>query len=175
MFEKEIKTSNSIENLKEATVFLLLVLLIIIFRLYVITPASIQGESMMPTLNDRDLVFLKKYDKTYNRFDIIVHNYGNTKLVKRIIALPGEHVAYRDSVLYINHEPVEEDFLDGKTDDFDLRKLDHNRIPEGYYFVLGDNRNFSQDSRVIGLIAEENILGKTNFRFYPFKQIGRIN
>lgn len=174
MFKKEIAMHPVIENLKEITMFLLLVILVILFRLYILTPAVINGESMMPTLHNGDIVFLNKYARTINRFDIIVHDYGETKLVKRAIGLPGEHIAYRNSVLYVNNQVVTEP-LTFQTANFDLKELGYDIIPEGYYFVLGDNRNFSQDSRMIGLIPIENILGRTSYRFYPFDKIGRID
>ena len=104
----------------------------------------------------------------------MVFNYGASKLVKRVIGLPGEHVKYENNKLYINNELIEEDFISVKTTDFDLKQLGYDIIPDGYYFVVGDNRNNSKDSRMIGLISADDILGSTSFSFFPFNKFGVI-
>lgn len=131
---------------------------------------------MYPTLNDKDILLLKKYDHSYKRFDIVVVEKDNTKLIKRIIGLPGEHVTYKDSVLYINDEEVEESFISDDLifDDFDTILLGKEKIPEGYYLVIGDNRNNSTDSRFFGFVSKSEILGTTSIRLYPFSKIGLV-
>ena len=104
--------------------------------------------------------------KSYERFDIVVFNYNNSKLVKRIIGLPGETVEYKDGVLYVNGSPIDDPFA-SKTRDFKLSNLNIDVIPEGYYFVMGDNRNNSSDSRIIGPISLDSIEGTTTFSLWP--------
>jgi len=99
-----------------------------------------------------------------------VFDFQNTKLVKRVIGLPGEHIKYEDGILYINGVEYEDTFS-LNTIDFDLNDLGIDNIPEGYYFVLGDNRMKSSDSRIIGLISEKDINGTTTFSLWPFKKI----
>lgn len=152
--------------LKEAIPYVLIFVFVVLLRTFVITPVIVSGDSMNTTLKDGQYLLLKKYDKTYSRYEVIVFNYDNSKLVKRIIGLPGEHIAYKDGKLYINGEMVEDQFAN-QTVDFDLKYLGYDTIPEGYYFVLGDNRKYSSDSRIIGLISEDMIEGTTNFRFFP--------
>ena len=107
--------------------------------------------------------------------------------IKRVIGLPGDHIAYENDTLYINDEALEEPYLDlykeqlldngTLTQDFTLQSLtDYSTIPEGYLFVLGDNRRNSVDSRYasVGLVPMEKVLGKANIRFYPFDSIGIV-
>lgn len=157
--------------------YIIIVIVVVLIRTFIITPIQVDGLSMYSTLDDNEILLLKKYDKDYERFDIVVFDYNNTKLIKRIIALPGETVKYEDNKLYINGEYVEEDFLDEnmETYDFSLEELGYEEIPEGYYFVLGDNRTNSTDSRIIGLISEEELDGTTDFAIFPFSKFGSFN
>ncbi|ASN05745.1 signal peptidase I [Virgibacillus necropolis] len=154
-----------------------------IVRMFFFAPIVVDGPSMQPTLHNHDQMIVNKF--IYNvsepeRFDIIVfHATPEQDFIKRIIGLPGEHVAVRDDVLYINDKQVKENFLqeikDNKqanqtlTNDFRLEDLPggYETIPEGYVLVLGDNRNNSADSRVLGLIPQDTIVGKTSFIYWP--------
>lgn len=156
--------------IKEIIPYVLIFIFVLLLRTFIVTPVIVSGSSMDNTLKDGEILLLKKYDKTYNRFDIIVFNYGNDKLVKRVIGLPGEHVKYEDGILYINDEIVEDQFA-SITRDYNLNYLGLDTIPEGYYFVLGDNRTKSSDSRMIGLVSEEVIEGTTSFSLWPFGKI----
>ena len=129
---------------------------------------------MYPTLENNQILLLKKFDKKIERFELIVIEYDYTKLIKRVVGLPGEHVKYVDNSLYINDKLIKEDFIDTTTKDFDLSSLGVDVIPEGYYFVMGDNRNNSIDSRTIGLISKDEILGTTSFSIFPFNRFGFI-
>ncbi len=97
--------------------------------------------------------------------------------MKRVIGLPGETVAYINNKLLINGEVVEETFLPEniKTKDFDLTNIGYTIIPSGYYFVVGDNRGDSLDSRYIGLIPKKSIEGTVSFRLFPFSSFGKIS
>lgn len=154
--------------------YVIIIIVVVLIRTFIVTPVRVDGSSMYPTLKNGEILILKKYDHSYDRFDIVVVKYRGERLVKRIIGLPGEHIAYTDSKLYVNDELVEEPFLpEGLSfDDFDNILLGHNFIPENYYLVVGDNRNNSTDSRVIGFISKDDILGVTNFRIFPFNKIG---
>lgn len=156
--------------LKESIPYVIIFIMVVIIRSFIVTPVVVSGESMNDTLKDGNILLLKKYDKKYNHGEIIVFNYNDSKLVKRVIGLPGEHVSYKDGKLYINGSEVEDAFS-LITRDFDLKQLGIDKIPDGYYFVLGDNRNRSSDSRMIGLINEKDIEGSTSFSLLPFKSI----
>lgn len=160
--------------IKEITPYIIVVIVALLIRTFIVTPVQVDGESMYPTLDDNEILLLKKYDHSYERFDIVVFDYNNSKLVKRIIGLPGEYVEYKNNELYINNKKL--DFkLDAYTYDFELSELGFKQIPEDYYLVLGDNRTNSIDSRRIGLIPKENILGTTTFSIFPFDKFGKIN
>lgn len=159
--------------LKEVIPYVLIVIIVVVIRTYVVTPVKVQGDSMIPTLKNKEILLLKKYDKKYERFDIIVFKTEDDKLVKRVIGLPGEHIKYVDNKLYVNDKLVK-DAIDVETENFDLNYLGVDKIPEGYYFVLGDNRGNSTDSRLIGLIDEKTILGSTSFSIFPFSTFGKV-
>ena len=147
--------------------YIIIAITVILIRTFVLTPVIVSGTSMNDTLKNGELLLLKKYDKSYERFDIVVFDYGDSKLVKRIIGLPGETLEYKDGILYINGEEVEDPFALA-TKDFKLSDLNIDVIPEGYYFVMGDNRSNSSDSRIIGPISAETINGTTSFSLWPF-------
>ena len=137
------------------------------------TPAVVDGLSMYDTLNDHDIVLINKIvmkTNNINRFDIVVlkNNEDGDKIIKRIIGLPGEKIEYKDNKLYINGEEIEDNFKTNETTDFTAE------TKENEYFVLGDNRELSKDSRYLGNFKKENIIGKVDFRFYPFDKLGLV-
>jgi signal peptidase I len=155
--------------------YALIIILVLLIRTFFYTPVRVNGSSMQPTLYDGDYLILEKFDIRIDRFDIIVLNYQKERLVKRVIGLPGEHVKYHDNKLYINDELVTENIDDLETFNFELQDLGFDYIPEDYYFVMGDNRENSTDSRYIGLISKDNIIGKVRFQVFPITNFGSID
>lgn len=151
--------------IKEIIPYAVIFLIVILIRSFVVTPVIVSGTSMDSTLKDGEILLLNKFDNTYDRYDIVVFDYQGSKLVKRIIGLPGETVEYKDGILYINGKETEDNFS-SITRDY---KMDIEVIPDGYYFVMGDNRNNSSDSRIIGLIDEKSINGTTTISLWPIK------
>ncbi len=156
--------------LKQVIPYIIILIVVILIRSFIVTPVVVSGPSMDDTLHNGQVLLLKKYDHRFERNDIIVFNYGDSKLVKRVIGLPGEHIKYVDGILYVNNQEVNDAYA-YKTSDFDLISLGYDIIPEGYYFVLGDNRTKSSDSRMIGLIKKDKISGSVTFRLWPFGRI----
>ena len=159
--------------IKEIIPYIVVIIAALLIRTFLFTPVKVDGTSMYPTLDNGEILILKKYVKTYKRFDIVVINYNAEKLVKRVIGLPGESIKYKNNKLYVNGKKTEEP-LELETADFNLTNLGYKKIPKDYYLVLGDNRYNSTDSRVIGLIKKEDILGTTNLRLWPLKKIGNL-
>ena len=134
--------------IKSIVPYIIILITVILIRTFIVTPVSVDGSSMYPNLKD-----------------------GNILLLKRIIGLPGEHVEYRDSKLYINGQEVEEPMINAYTSNFKLESIGYDKIPDDYYFVVGDNRGISKDSRIIGLIKKKDIIGTTSFSLWPFKKL----
>jgi len=168
------------EFLKDTFKYIVTVVIVLVIIIYVVSVQQVVGPSMSPTLNNGDILILNKFNyKIFDvkRFDIISVSSKQSKyLVKRVIGLPGEKVEYKDNKLYINDQILEEEFLDESimTNDFSLSSLGYETIPDGMYFVVGDNRGNSDDSRdaKIGLIKEEDIIGKSTIRIWPLNKIG---
>lgn len=157
--------------LEELIPYVVIVIFVVLIRTFIATPVRVDGDSMNPTLENRELLLLQKFSTNYNRFDIVVFRYNNDKLVKRVIGLPGDYIEYKDDKLYVNGEVIEENYIHKKTSDFKLEDFGYNKIPEGKYFVLGDNRTNSLDSRYIGLIDESDIEGIVKISIFPPKKI----
>ena len=156
--------------------YVIIVIVVVLFRSFIATPVKVDGSSMDSTLKNNDILILNKLDKSYDRFDIVVIKYGKTKLVKRVIGLPGENIEYMDNELYINGKKIEDKSI-SRTADFKLKDLyNKDKIPDGYYFVMGDNRANSLDSRseLVGLINKKDIIGTTSIRLFPFNKIGIV-
>lgn len=173
-----MKNEKTIKIVKEVISYVLIIVIVLLIKKYVFTPIKVNGESMYPTLHHKDLMILNEigyYLNGLERFDIVVVDYNGEKLIKRVIAFPNEKLEYKNNKLYINDQEVEEDFLHDDTVDFSLLEtLKCEVIPNDYYFVVGDNRDDSVDSRMIGLIHKKHILGKTNLIIYPFNRFGTV-
>lgn len=154
--------------------YIVIVVVVVLIRTFIITPVIVVGDSMYPTLDDGQILLLNKIDYKFNdieRFDIVVIKLEKNEIIKRIIGLPGETVEYRNNVLYINGHEIENEY-NFETDDFTLKSICNcSKIPNGKYLVLGDNRTVSSDSRIIGLIDEKDIKGKTTISLWPVKKV----
>jgi signal peptidase I len=158
---------------------LILIFVVIPFRFWVAQPFVVSGTSMQPNFETGDYLIIDQISykfKEADRGDVIVFKYPNDPskfFIKRIIGLPGETVTVKDEKVYITpkntiettllDEPYTQDFRPG-----DISII----IPYGKYFVLGDNRLVSSDSRVWGLLDESLIKGQALFRLFPLNEIG---
>ncbi|MBB3867912.1 signal peptidase I [Parageobacillus toebii NBRC 107807] len=150
-------------------------------RYFIFAPIIVDGQSMMPTLHNHDRMIVNKLSYkigTPHRFDIVVfHAEEGKDYIKRVIGLPGDHIEYKNDTLYVNGKPYEEPYLeeykkqvvDGPwTEPFTLEELTGRKtVPKGYLFVMGDNRRFSKDSRHIGFIPMDKVVGKANIVYWP--------
>lgn len=164
---------------------LVAVLIFLALRHYVLQPFQVEGSSMEPQLHNQDQMVMLRNNEI-ERFDVVVFpdpRGSGDSYVKRIIGQPGDELYFTNDTLYLNNQAVEEPYLEplkseteGKfTEDFSLwDTLGLTQVPEGYYFVMGDNRPYSGDSRQFGLIQAEDIQGVTNFVYFPFERFGKI-
>ncbi|MGX7131724.1 MULTISPECIES: signal peptidase I [Enterococcus] len=150
----------------------------IVIRGFLLIPVPVEGNSMEKTLDQGDMVLVEKISPI-RRFDVVVFQLpSGTTYIKRVIGLPGDVIAYKQDQLYINGKPVDEPFLtknrrsdsgdSSYTNDFSLQELTGEvALGENSYFVLGDNRRVSKDSRSFGSIQNTDILGKARIVYYP--------
>ena len=163
--------------IKELYPYVIIVIVVVLFRTFIATPVRVDGDSMNSTLKDGNILILNKLNHNYKRFDVVVININKTRLVKRVIGLPGESIEYKENELYINGKKID-DIETSRTADFSLKDLyDLDKLPEDYYFVMGDNRGNSLDSRDyrVGIIKKSDIIGTTTIRLFPFNKIGKFN
>jgi signal peptidase I len=165
------------------------VVLAFIIRTFLFAPIVVDGLSMMPTLHNQDRMIVSKFSYKIGdpeRFDIIVFHAPEGKdYIKRIIGLPGDEIEYRDDTLYVNGKAFKEPYLDEYkksvidgpwTEPFTLEeKIGRRTVPEGELFVMGDNRRYSKDSRHIGTVPMEKVLGKTSILYWPIKDMRIIH
>lgn len=136
---------------------------------------QIYGSSMAPTVNEGEIVVAVK-SSNFDCGDVAAMWYGNKLLVKRVIARPGQWVNIDgEGNVYVNGEYIDEPYIENKALGECNIDLPY-QVPEGRYFVLGDHRGVSQDSRnsAVGCIAEEQIVGRLVFRVWPFENFGKI-
>ena len=160
--------------------------IVIFIFTFIVSFHPIAGNSMVPSLEEGNIIMVSKF--THRFFDIkrnkiVIIKKDGKSYVKRIIGLPGENIKFLNNVLYINGKGYSESFLgDVTTDDFDLKNIcnvdlcSDDKIPNNYYFVLGDNRNNSKDSRSsdFGLVHIDEIQGIGVFKMWPINDLSKI-
>ena len=146
--------------------------------LFVFEPVRVQGYSMMPHLQNNERLFIDKVAFNYQpleRGDIVVFRYPRDprqSYIKRIIGLPGERVAIWDGVVYINGHRLREPYIEARyRDDADFPAF---TVPPKSYFVLGDHRNSSNDSRIWGCLPANDIYGRAVFAYWPVGDVGLL-
>lgn len=158
------------EKVKEYLPYVLIIIITLLIKAYIVTPINVVGTSMYPTLKNKDVMILNKYIykfKDIKRYDIVVIKTKKEYIIKRVIALPGESIYSKNNQIYINGKKIKEKFSHSETKEFDEIK-----VPKNQYFVLGDNREVSIDSRYYGTFKKNEIKGKTKLIIFPFKRIG---
>lgn len=162
---------------------LIAILLGFFIRTIFLTPIVVEGASMNPTLQEKDRMIVSKIGEP-KRFDIIVfHAPDNRDYIKRVIGLPGERIEYKNDTLYVNGVAYEESYLNENkqgilggqplTNSFKLEDtaVGSETVPKGTVFVMGDNRRYSTDSRRIGAVPMEKVLGTTKIVYWPIKEM----
>lgn len=153
----------------------IIIAIVITFGLktFIISTSVVEGESMAPTLNDGDRIIFNKLIYLIgepDRGDVVIIQRTLKNYVKRVIALPGEKIEMKNHILYIDDQPSEQQYLSEESDTH-TGNFGPYSIPNEHYFVMGDNRAISKDSRNgLGLIEEDEIVGRSEFIYFPFSE-----
>jgi signal peptidase I len=142
-------------------------------------PVRVEGTSMMPRLGDQDRLFINKFVyhfESIHRGDVVVFHYPRDpqkSYIKRVIAMPGDELRIDDGRTYVNGRLLAEPYVPRKF--HDSRSQDAIVIPPDQYFVMGDHRSISSDSRDFGPVSRELIYGKAAFVYWPAEDMGVIH
>lgn len=170
---------------KDIISYALIIIAVVLIRLFIFDPVRVDGPSMDNTLKDGQVLILNKigYKKSeIKRYDIVVADVcidgtnsckKKERVVKRVIGLPNETIYAKDGKIYVNDEKVDDSFAKGITEDFELTGFTKLRAND--YFLVGDNREVSLDSRVFGPVSREDIKGKASIRIWPLNKIKSLN
>jgi signal peptidase I len=183
--KKESRQGLWSESFKLLRDIILIIAVFVLLGVFVAQPVVVEGTSMLPELHDGERLLVNKlvYYKFKNvswghveRGDIVVFWYPEDpekSYVKRVIGLPGETVEVRNGVVFINGTELKEEYLDAAHNQ-SLPSFPPKKVKEHYYFVMGDNRDNSSDSRYWGLVPEKYIYGKAFFRYWRLSNFGRL-
>ncbi len=154
---------------KEFLPYFIIIIVVVLVKMFIVSPIRVNGASMNPTLNDKDIMLLDEISYRFSdieRFDIVVVKEKSEYLIKRVIGLPGENISYKNGKLYINGKHIKEDFKHKETMDFSTT------LGKDEYFIMGDNRTNSTDSRIFGPVSRDEIIGKTSLTILPISRFG---
>ena len=174
--QEEPKKSLKREIFEWVMVFVAAAAMAFVVRTFIFEPVRVDGSSMLNTLTDSEFMIATKFDYLFGdpeRFDIVICNYPNTSdgmyRVKRVIGMPGETMELRAGELYINGQHMEQNFDMTENETY----FGPYTVPEGHYFVLGDNRNNSKDSRsvMVGPLSRDEIKGHVRAVVFPFSKM----
>ena len=200
---KETKKKTVAQEILEWVLTLVAAVMIALpIRAFAFELVRVDGRSMDNTLANGEIMFVSKFDyaSTWlsfpwqddeakekaarittggkpNRFDVVICRYpgrGDTNFVKRIVGLPGDTVEIRQGYLYVNNERYDEPYINDDYRTGGLNTFGPYEVPEGHYFVMGDHRNNSNDSRSQGAIPRDMIIGHVRSVLYPFNEVRGI-
>ena len=146
--------------------------------IFLYQPVKVEGTSMMPGLEDQERIFVNKFVYRWEpiqRGDIVVFRYPrdpSKSYIKRVIGVAGDRVRIENGQVFVNGEAVDEDYV--PSDYADARSYPQVTVPANSYFVLGDHRTMSNDSRDFGPVNERYIYGKAVFGYWPMEKLGRL-
>ncbi|MEO8594704.1 MAG: signal peptidase I [Candidatus Solibacter sp.] len=157
------------------------VLIAVILIVFIYQPVKVEGTSMMPTLTDQERIFINKFTYHFGlgsieRGDMVVFWFPldpSKSYIKRVIGVPGDVVSIDAGQVFVNGQSLVESYV--PEDYHDRVSWEEHRVPDGEYFVLGDHRSSSSDSRTWGFVKRDAIYGKAVFVYWPLKNMGRIH
>lgn len=173
-----VSSLRALSLLRDIAISIVLAVVLIVF---IYQPVKVEGTSMMPGLTDQERIFINKY--TYRlgagsiaREDLVVFHYPydpSQSYIKRIIGLPGDYIEIKDGAVYVNGDKLDEPYVPAEYRDH--MSMQKELVPVNHYFVLGDHRSSSNDSRVWGFVDRREIYGKAVFVYWPPDKIGRVH
>ena len=146
--------------------------------IFLYQPVKVEGTSMMPSLDDQERIFVNKFVYRWEpieRGDIVVFRYPrdpSKSYIKRVIGVAGDRIRIDAGQVFVNGAPIEEDYVPAMY--ADERSYPETLVPPGSYFMLGDHRSMSNDSRDFGSVTEGYIYGKAVFGYWPMEKLGRL-
>ena len=152
--------------------------LAIVIIIFFYQPVKVEGTSMMPLISDQERIFINKFVYRFEpigRGDVVVFWYPldrSKSFIKRVVGLPGDTVEIREGQVYLNGVLLQEPYIPPESDDFGTYSPTH--VPKGEYFVMGDHRTSSNDSRIFGPVPRKFIYGKAVFAYWPVDHFGSI-
>ena len=145
---------------------------------FIYQPVKVEGTSMMPSLEDQERIFVNKFVyrlEPISRGDVVVFRYPrdpSKSYIKRVIGIESDHIRIDGGQVYVNGEALDEDYVPAAYDD--TRSYPEVVVPPHCYFVLGDHRSMSNDSRDFGPVNQSYIYGKAVFGYWPMDRLGRV-
>ncbi len=146
--------------------------------IFLYQPVKVEGTSMMPGLEDQERIYVNKFVYRWEpiqRGDIVVFRYPrdtSKSYIKRVVGVAGDRIRIESGQVYVNGEALDEDYVPG--DYADARSYGEVKVPPNSFFVLGDHRTMSNDSRDFGTVNEHYIYGKAVFGYWPMEKLGRL-
>lgn len=166
--------ASAVAGYKKLVAILLVATSIILFRAYVLDRIIVSGHSMNNAFQDGNVLWAQKFDvSSFERYDVVVAKAGGQNVIKRVIGLPNETVQIVDGAVYIDGVPLQNDFGE-PIQNAGVAAAGYT-LKDDEYFLLGDNRNGSTDSRVWGAVPAKNIKGVVVFQVFPFSDFGTEN
>jgi signal peptidase I len=147
--------------------------------LFLYQPVKVEGNSMQPNLEDQERIFINKFVyrlEAIEHGDVVVFRYPrdpSKSYIKRVVGVPGDRIRVAAGRVYLNGQPLREDYVSG--DGLDLRSYPEVTVPENSYYVMGDHRLMSNDSREFGPVHERFIYGKAVFVYWPVERAGTLH
>jgi signal peptidase I len=158
------------------------VLIAVVLIVFIYQPVKVEGTSMMPALKNQERIFINKFTYRFGlgsiqRGDTVVFWYPmdpSKSYIKRVIGVPGDRIRIDSGHVYVNDRALVEDYVIDRDNGSWPPATRDQAVPPGRYFVLGDNRGSSSDSRAWGFVPRENIYGKAVFAYWPLEDMGRV-
>jgi signal peptidase I len=158
------------------------VLIAVVLIVFIYQPVKVEGTSMMPSLKNQERIFINKFTYRFGlgairRGDAVVFWYPmdpTKSYIKRVIGIPGDRIRIDSGQVYVNGRPLMEDYVTDRDNGSWPPAARDQAVPPDRYFVLGDNRASSSDSRAWGFVPRENIYGKAVFAYWPLEEMGRV-